>query len=462
MSDAPGSNPKARQFFEHARDAAEKRNFDYALKLFGEALKLEPLNLTYRQSQRAAMRLKLGNDPSKVGMFAGARVQPLHLRMRAEKAKSNWARVLELAEDAFAIQPWDVGTAQYAAEAAQKLGRKDLACWLIESVLAQAESDAGYFKQLAGIYEWSEQYQKAINCWERVRKLDPSDETAKRQINALSASATIQRSGLNQALGRDESDEPSAQARATAKGLEDLKARAETPEQRLLREIEEEPDHVGHYLDLADLYRHSNRLDEAEKVLTRGRKANPEDQLLRSAHSDVQIARLKRAIAAWTRKLEQDPDDADATAKLQTLREKLDAFEINELKNRVKQEPTHLPTRLEYGTVLARLGRHDEAIAEFQQARAHPGLKVKALQLAGQSFEAKGLPKLAERQYLDALKQADADDLATVMALNYRLGRVYESTGDLTAAETHYNEVAANDYTYQDVAERLRALNQKR
>lgn len=462
MSDAPGANPKARQFFEHARDAADKKNFDYALKLFAEALKLDPLNLAYRQAQRATQRLKLGNDPGKVGMLASARVQPQHLRMRTEKARSNWTRVLELAEDAFAIHPWDVGTAQFAAEAAQKLERKDLARWLMESVLAQAGDDAGYFKQLAGVYEWTEQYREAIACWEKVRRLDPTDETAKRQINALSASATIQRSGLSQALGRNGGDDPPASGELKAQKLDELRARSETPIQRLQREIEEDPQHPGHYLELADLLRQARKLDEAEKVLAQGRKALPEDQVLRQAHGEIQIARLRRAIVAWTRKVETNPDDPDAPLKLQQLREKLDAFELNELKNRVKLEPTNLNARLEFGQVLARLGKHDEAIAEFQQARAHPGLKIQALQLAGQSFEAKGLPKLAERQYQDALKQADADETAVIMALNYRLGRVYESMGDLTSAENHYNEVAANDYTYEDVAERLRALNQRR
>jgi hypothetical protein len=77
----------------------------------------------------------------------------------------------------------------------------------------------------------------------------------------------------------------------------------------------------------------------------------------------------------------------------------------------------------------------------------------------GLSFEAEGALKLAERSYQDALKGADPEDLTTLNALHYRLGRVYEAMGNSTAAEEHYNEVAANDYGYLDVAERLRSLN---
>ncbi|WP_406699543.1 hypothetical protein V5E97_11825 [Singulisphaera sp. Ch08] len=67
--------------------------------------------------------------------------------------------------------------------------------------------------------------------------------------------------------------------------------------------------------------------------------------------------------------------------------------------------------------------------------------------------------KLAERMYQDALKAADPTDLGTTNALHYRLGRVAEAQSNPQVAEEHYNEVAANDYNYLDVAQRLQNLN---
>ena len=52
----------------------------------------------------------------------------------------------------------------------------------------------------------------------------------------------------------------------------------------------------------------------------------------------------------------------------------------------------------------------------------------------------------------------EPEDKDNFIALHYRLGRVAETLGNNEAAEEHYNEVAANDYTYLDVAERLRRL----
>jgi tetratricopeptide (TPR) repeat protein len=136
-------------------------------------------------------------------------------------------------------------------------------------------------------------------------------------------------------------------------------------------------------------------------------------------------------------------------------------YEVKELKRKVGVAPDDLKLRMLLGKKLAEGGKHDEAIAEFQQARNSGPHKVQALYQAGLSFEANGATKLAERHYQDAIKALEADDKATFNALHYRLGRISESQGSLSAAEEYYNEVAANDYSYMDVAQRLKDLNKK-
>ena len=109
----------------------------------------------------------------------------------------------------------------------------------------------------------------------------------------------------------------------------------------------------------------------------------------------------------------------------------------------------------------ARVGDHDGAISEFQHARAStsPHQRVEALYNLGLSFEANGSPKLAERNYKEGLKLLEADDKENLLKLHYRLGRVAETLGNTEAADNSYNEVAAIDYSYLDVAQRLKRLN---
>ena len=132
-----------------------------------------------------------------------------------------------------------------------------------------------------------------------------------------------------------------------------------------------------------------------------------------------------------------------------------------EIKRRSETRPDDAGLHLQLGRLLATAGQYDAAIASFQKARSDPELKPKALHLAGESFEKKGLPKLAEKNYAEALAMADVNDMPTRNALRYGLGMVCERQGKFKEAEDYYNEVAADDYGYKNVAQRLEALNNR-
>jgi tetratricopeptide (TPR) repeat protein len=445
----------AQQLFERGNDAALKANFDYAIQMYKDCCKIDPDNLVYRQALRGIERRKFGNDPAKVGRLVGARLQPIRLRAKTAKAKSQWTHVLEVCEEAFTQNPWDVSAARDSAEAAEQLGFVELAQWLLESVQAQA-NDSEFFRYQAHVHELNQSWQKAIQAWERVKKLAPNDDNANRQINALSAKATIHRAGLNEALDKRA---VSAAAEARAAELEDLKQPTLPIDQRLLNQIEEQPEQVGPYLQLADFYRARGKLDEAEKILARGLKAVPKDSVLLTAHAEVQMSRLQRAIEVCTQKCRERPADAEAKAKLERYTTMLTDYEVKEYGRRLALRSHDLELEFQYGLRLAKAGKHDEAITAFQHARSQESLKVQAMLQAGLCFEAIGKLKLAERSFEEALKAADLTDRPTLNELHYRLGRVAENQGNLAAAEEHYNEVAAHDYSYRDVAQRLQNLS---
>jgi tetratricopeptide (TPR) repeat protein len=460
MSQPPddADRQKAETFYKYGNDAAMKDNFDYAIQMYKEACKLHPDNLGYRQSLRSIERRKFGNEPGRVGKLVGARNQPIRMRARSAKGKGLHAHALEVAEDAFVNNPWDVDAARIAAEAAEQLGFKEVAQWLMESVAAQAH-DVDFFKHLAHVHQLNNAFHKAMAAWERVKKINPYDDDATRQINAIAANATIFRSGLGEAIQKRAAT-AAAGSEALSSDLSDLKQPQLTPEERWQKEIQDDPTLVGPYLQYADHLKMRGQLDKAEKLLAGGLKAVPDDPALELAYAEVQIGRLQHAIASWQRKCRDRPDDDGARAKLAQLEAKLADYELSEYRRRAGQHPTDANLQYELGLRLAKLGRHKDAIAAFQNAaRLNPDVKVQALHQAGLSFEAEGALKLAERTLLEALKAAEPDDLTTLNALHYRLGRIAEAMGNSAAAEEHYNEVAANDYGYLDVAQRLRNLS---
>lgn len=452
MSSGSDAN-KAQTFFQYGNDAALKQNFEYAIDMYKQACKLMPENQLYRAALRGIVRKKFGNDPAKVGRLVGAKNQPIRIRVKASKSKKNWLHVLEVCEEIFVNNPWDVAAARDAAESCEQLGFNSLAQWYVESVQAQA-NDADFFRFAAGIHALNESWQKAIGCWERVKKLEPNDENANRQINSLSANATIKKSGLGEAI--EKHDQPADPASSE---MEEMKAAKLTPEERYAKEMQEDPSKVSPYLQLAEIFKLRGQLEEAEKLTARGLKAIPNHPDLQVAHADIQISRILQAIDRCQRRLTEKPDDEKAKAKLDEFTNLLNDYEIKEYRRRLALRPEELSLHLTLGSKLARAGKHDEAIASFQQARNHPPIRVQALHEMGLSFEAKGALKLAERTYQDALKVADSTDTSITNALHYRLGRVAEAQGNNKLAEEHYNEVAANDYTYLDVAQRLQSLN---
>jgi tetratricopeptide (TPR) repeat protein len=207
------------------------------------------------------------------------------------------------------------------------------------------------------------------------------------------------------------------------------------------------------------MYKGRNQLEEAEKVLARGLKSHPKDETLLQNHADIQISRLRNAIEILTKRSQEKPQDETIKAKLNQYKTMLVDYELREYGRRAKLHPEDLPVQLQLGKRLAKAGKHQEAIAAFQMARNSPALRVEALHFAGLSFKATNALKLAERNFQDALKAVDPSDVNNLNALHYELGLVAEAQGNTQLAEEHYNEVAANDYSYRDVAERLKNLS---
>ncbi len=94
-----------------------------------------------------------------------------------------------------------------------------------------------------------------------------------------------------------------------------------------MRAIRERPEQTGPYLELAGVYTNRGQLDAAARLLEEGLKAAPGDPALRQAHSDVQVARLQRAIATCDRKVRERPDDDATAARLAQLTELLAEYE---------------------------------------------------------------------------------------------------------------------------------------
>lgn len=468
----PKKLQRAKAYYDTGVDAAQKRNLDYALQMLGDACRLVPTHLQFRQGLRAAQRMKYDNDSSRVGLMAKTRLQPIRGQIKIVKSTGNWLRTLEVCEDAFLLNPWDVGVSMDAAEAALELEAPELAEWSLSSVSDEADENLDYLRLMARVFEALGKWTQAVSCLERVRHLDPTDQEVGSHINALSAKSMISRAGMaakarTEQAGQDHKSRPGEEIRvgdvsaAAAAGAHDAAVPVLSPEEQLKQRLAQDPRDIHAALELADLYKTANRWDDADRVLSATAKQSPGDHYLRQIHADTRMERLARALATFDAHIAARPEDADSIAKRAEVVRKRDEFEIAEFQRRVAFNASDAESHFRLGLALSRADRADEAIASFQQARNAAEWKVKALTEAGKCFEKIGSAKLAERNYSDALKAIDPDDTLTFNELHYRMGTLAERNGQLQQAEEHYNEVAANDYAYKDVAKRLRDLQSK-
>jgi tetratricopeptide (TPR) repeat protein len=109
------------------------------------------------------------------------------------------------------------------------------------------------------------------------------------------------------------------------------------------------------------------------------------------------------------------------------------------------------------GVAFKEMGLIDEAIAEFQKALRGPTNRVRTYEAIGNCFMEKGQHGMAATILGRALADKGLSDDQLVGVL-YLLGRANEATGKTEEALAYYQRVFVVDIQFQDVADRLSAL----
>jgi tetratricopeptide (TPR) repeat protein len=109
----------------------------------------------------------------------------------------------------------------------------------------------------------------------------------------------------------------------------------------------------------------------------------------------------------------------------------------------------------------------DEAIGEFQKVVKGAGMGprppnyLQACTMLATCFMEKGMATVAVQWYSRALETPDLDE-ETWLALQYDLGVAYERAGNLPRALESFSEIYSRNTKFRDVAEKIRAFQQKR
>lgn len=453
--------------FDRARQVIQTGNHDYAIQLLRTCCRLDPGNLTFRQTLRRCQKDKYGNNlrGSRFAFFSTPRFKA---RVKAAKAGRDYLRVVEVAEDVFARNPWDLGTALDAAEAFEALGSLELAIFTLDQARQKYPKDATLNRALARLFEKKGDFQKAIVLWQLVQQAAPRDVEAATKAKDLAASETIARGGYEQVASGTKESPVIGRMEAQATQKQDKVARDTAA---ILKRIEADPTEPELYVQLSAVYRRHSQPDRARAVLQQGMGPTGNHFKLQAELLELDLLpfrdnldRVEAKLKAADTRPNDETDFADEPSadELKAIRSKLQkeiaAREAELYRMKAERFPTDVTHRLELGLRLMKLDKIDEAIAELQVARRDEKWKGKAALYLGVCFRKRNNWKLAQRNFEDALAvlTAAADESARKEVL-YQLAVGSAENGELPRAVDLGHELANIDFGYKNIGQLLDA-----
>ncbi len=172
----------------------------------------------------------------------------------------------------------------------------------------------------------------------------------------------------------------------------------------------------------------------------------------------IQIAQMQRQERTLKKIAQENPGNAEVKQDYQEFKKVQLEFELEEFTLWADNYPTDLSLRYSMARRLFDLGRHDEAIPVFQQARQDPKVKFDASIALGQSFLQAGYvdEAIETLQVVIDEYQLKGDDKSRLMY--YWQARALEQKGNIDLAIKRYSQVAQWEFTYKDVQTRIKQL----
>lgn len=446
-----------RGYWLKAVAAIELRNFGYAIELLQNLLRQEPEFLTGRQMLRRAAVTRVKSEKKS---FFNLSASPLAVMKAQRELKRDPKKAIELVEKILENEPYNQQANMLLKDAAVAAGYPEIAIFAMETLLENDPKDVKVLHELGRLCHQFERSDKAVETYNRIAEIDPSDLEAVKLGKDASAQASMKKGGWTEA----ESYRDLIKDKETAVSLEQqnrMQLNGESLEQQILEAFsrhEADPENVDLAKRLGYLHDQKEDLDGAiawyEYAVDLTNKGDP--GLIRKV-ADLKMRRLEHKIREDERWLSNHPADesfAEKSEELAEAKKERAAILIDEARRRLDRNPTDLQLRFELGEYLTNAGQYRDALPELQRARQNPGARLKAMNLLGTCYRELGMLDLAAKQLEDAAKEVLVMD-ATKKEIVYNLGLVYEQIGEADKYINAMKIIYESDYGYRDVAERV-------
>lgn len=461
------SPEKARKFFERARDVHEATNFEYAMTLWLNGLRLDPTNLeaviSFIRSCDAFLASKDGSrGPSRdtVNQFSGKGEVDRYLGYLLH----------------FGVKPGDTEAAIHSSEIALKIGARDSAAWLAERAFAAAGREKkprkAHFVAVMDLFELLQKFDKALQAGEIAVRLDIADARLQNRVRNLAAESTMSRGGYEN-TGVEGGFRANIKDSEKQRKMEESERTVKTDDQLTSQITDATADYERNPTDKPTITRLASLLiqrkapqdiEKALHVLDRAYKDTQEFRFRRDAN-DLRLRVARAKVERLREAAEKTSDDPDALTAYNDARKTYASAEIKEFEARVAAYPSDRGLKFELGRKLFDAGRYDDCIALLQDSKSDPKLKLKSQQYLGLAFQAIGFFDGAIDTYRAAIEGVSSSESDLGMELRYGLmvslqGRA-EETRDIGSAEEAYkiaSGIAIQSFSYKDIRTRREVL----
>lgn len=461
---------RLRAVFEHGLRSSEKADYDYAHDLFTQCLVEDPANLIYLQHFLGNLAQKYGNN-KRGARFAALRIKTSRMSLNKAAGKGQWREAFTAACEALKSNPWDTSTLLDVADTYHQIGSDECQLFVLRWAIDVAPKDVTVNRKAAETLTRLGQFDQAISCWRRVEQAKPGDEEAAKAISTLSIEKTIQKGGysselLQGAVSNSAELETSVReriAQGTSEGRKSWSAAAQNRadgerEKDLLAAIAKEPAKTESYLELADLFTTQNRLREASDILGRALAASGGGDLqIRERVEEAHLRHAQHQVSVAQQRAEQDKTP-ESTELARRMAAQANQAELEVYAARVARNPGNSLLQYELGLRCKRAGKFKEAIQAFQAARDDTRHKALVQLHLGEAFQYIRQFRLALGSYEAAIQASDDFQQDTKKLALYRAGVLAAELGEREKAEKYLTQLAAIDFGYRDVAERLDKL----
>ena len=443
---SPAERSRLLQCFQRGTQNAPS-NLDYAIEMFAICVAGDPSNAVYAQGLLGVLRRKHAGKKGIAfpGLFSGGG----RAALKKLAATAQWRDIVKQGVDILKANPTDHGALLAMAEACGNLMYLDAQGIYLRAALDAAPADPEVNRQCARFAANQGLFDQAIECWRRISNHKGLREEAEREIARLSVEKTI-------VAGQGMAGRPVSGAAPAAP-----KADAAAPSGGRIAELKEEirrnPAGIDPYLELADLLEREATVEEAEKVLAQALAASGNDLKVQEHVEDRHLRWSRHKVLLAEKRLESadTPEARDLVERLKAVQLKR---EIDVYAARCARYPENVIWKYELAMRLKAAGNHREAIRHFQEVVNDPRRKGAVSLELGECFQKIKQYQLALQSYRTAVDTLTDRELELRKRALYRAGVLATGLEDPDSARKYLAQLAALDFNYRDVAQRLDKL----